>query len=103
MVGLSLRRLWTIYKRTALAQGTGARKRDLSLSQLAFYTGARGVLRVLDHMIAEGDCEGLHKVIQRHRRQPARRRPLATLDRPPLRAHQPAYHAAARRLPKNAR
>src|SRR5438270_5112834 len=34
-----------------------------------------------------------------HRRQPARRWPLATLDRPSWRAHQPAHHAAARRWP----
>jgi beta-glucosidase len=37
---LSLRLLWSIYKRTAIAQGTGASKRDLSVSQLAFYSGA---------------------------------------------------------------
>src|ERR1700730_563642 len=34
-----------------------------------------------------------------HRRQPTRRWPLATLDRPSLRAHQPAHHAAAHRSP----
>ena len=44
MSSLSLRRLWTIYKRTAIAQGIGAGKRDLQLSQVAFYAGARGVL-----------------------------------------------------------
>jgi alkylated DNA nucleotide flippase Atl1 len=66
-MALSLRRLWTIYKRTALAQGTGSSRRDLA--QVAFYSGARGVLRVLDHMIAGGDYEGLHRVIQRHGRQ----------------------------------
>jgi hypothetical protein len=42
---LSLRRLWIIYKRTAIRQGTGVGKRDLALSQVAFYAGARGVLR----------------------------------------------------------
>src|SRR5947207_1485309 len=31
-----------------------------------------------------------------HRRQPARRWPLATLDHPPVLAHQPAHHTAAR-------
>ena len=72
MTTLSLRRLWTIYKRTAIAQGTGAGKRELALSQLAFYSGARGVLKVLDRMIAEGDDEGLHKVIERHGRQISR-------------------------------
>lgn len=54
MTSLSLRRLWSIYKRTALAHGTGG-KRDLALLQVAFYSGARGVLKVLDHMIAGGD------------------------------------------------
>jgi hypothetical protein len=35
---LSLRRLWTIYKRTSIAHGTGG-KRDLAISHLAFYSG----------------------------------------------------------------
>jgi hypothetical protein len=65
---LSLRHLWSIYKRTTLAHGTGS-KRDLVLSQVAFYGGARGVLKVLDHMIAQGDYEGLHKAIARQGRQ----------------------------------
>jgi hypothetical protein len=68
VIALSLRRLWTIYKRTAIAQGTGVGKRDLALSQVAFYAGARGVLKVLDHMLAESDYEGLHKAIQQHGR-----------------------------------
>jgi hypothetical protein len=54
-----------IYKRTAIAQGTGADTR-LALSQVAFCAGARGALKVLDHMIAEGDYEALHKAIERH-------------------------------------
>ena len=61
-------RQWSIYKRTVIAQGSGATKRGLSLSQLAFYSGARGVLKVLDHMIAEGDYEALHNAIVRHGR-----------------------------------
>jgi hypothetical protein len=36
---------------------------------VAFYSGARGVLKVLDHMIEQGDYEALHKVIARHGRQ----------------------------------
>jgi hypothetical protein len=68
VTALSLRRLWSIYKRTAIAQGAGASKRDLALAQVAFYSGARGVLKVLDHMIAEGDYEALHKAIVRHGR-----------------------------------
>ena len=64
MTALSLRRLWSIYKRTAMTHDT-ASKRDLALSQLAFYAGARGVLKVLDHMIADGDYEGLHSAARR--------------------------------------
>jgi hypothetical protein len=68
MTAFSLRRLWNIYKRTALSHGTVS-QRDLLLSQAAFYSGARGVLKVLDHLIAEGDYEGLHRAIARHGRQ----------------------------------
>jgi hypothetical protein len=50
---LSLRRLWTIYKRNPVAHGTGG-KRDLTLWHLAFYSGARGVLTVLAHLIEWG-------------------------------------------------
>ena len=67
MATLSLRRLWTIYKRTALKQGLS--KRDLASTQLAFYSGARGVLKVLAHLIEHGDYEELHETIERHGRQ----------------------------------
>jgi len=69
VTALSLRRLWTIYKRTAIAQGIGIGKRDLALSQVAFYAGARGVLRVLDHMIAKGEDEAVQQTIKRFARQ----------------------------------
>ena len=65
---LSLRRLWTIYKRTSVAYGTVG-KRDLAISHLAFYSGARGVLTVLAHLIARGDYEELHEIIKRQGRQ----------------------------------
>jgi hypothetical protein len=55
---LSLRQLWTIYKRTSVTQGLVNSKRDLALSNVAFYSGARGGLRVLDYMIEHGDTEG---------------------------------------------
>jgi hypothetical protein len=64
---LSLRRLWIIYKRTALKQGLS--KRDLANAQLAFYSGARGVLKVLAYLIEHGDYEELHETIKRHGRQ----------------------------------
>lgn len=66
---LSLRQLWTIYKRTSVAQGLVNSKRDLALSNVAFYSGARGVLRVLDYMIEHGDTEGAVRTIQRFGRQ----------------------------------
>jgi hypothetical protein len=63
MTALSLRRLWLIYKRTTLAQGIGDSKRDLALAHIAFYSGARGVLRVLDQMLSVGDYDDLHETI----------------------------------------
>ena len=64
---LALRRLWTIYKRTAVTRGLS--KRDLVRIQLAFYSGARGVLKVLAYLIDHGDYEELHETIKRHGRQ----------------------------------
>ena len=67
MATLSLRRLWTIYKRTAVRRDLS--KRDLASIQLAFYGGARGVLKVLTYLIEHGDYEELHETIKRHGRQ----------------------------------
>jgi len=64
---LSLRSLWKIYKRTSLVAGTGG-KRDLAITQLAFYSGARGVLKVLAHLIERGEYEELHETIRQHGR-----------------------------------
>jgi hypothetical protein len=66
---LSLRALWTIYKRTSVAQGFANNKRDLALSRVAFYSGARGVLRVLDYMIEHGETDAAVRTIQRFGRQ----------------------------------
>ena len=65
---LSLRQLWTIYKRTSVVAGTGG-KRDVAITQLAFYSGARGVLKVLAHLLEHGELEELHETIRRHGRQ----------------------------------
>ena len=81
MATLSLRRLWTIYKRTAVQRGLN--KRDLASTQLAFYSGARGVLEVLAHLIEHGDYEELHETIERHGRQLERIRS----GRPQTRGH----------------
>ena len=62
---LSLRTLWTLYKRTAIAQGIGSSKGDLALAHVAFYSGARGVLRVLDHMLEHGEQEAALRTIRR--------------------------------------
>jgi hypothetical protein len=64
---LSLRSLWRIYKRTCVVTGTGS-KRDLAITQLAFYSGARGVLKVLAHLIEQGEYEELHQTIRQHGR-----------------------------------
>jgi hypothetical protein len=69
---LSLRRLWTIYKRTAVTRGLS--KLDLAGTQLAFYSGARGVLKVLAYLIDHGDYDELHETIKRHGRQIERMR-----------------------------
>jgi len=37
--------------------------------QLAFYSGARGVLKVFAYLIEHGDYEELHETINRHGRQ----------------------------------
>jgi hypothetical protein len=78
MVTLSLGRLWTVYKRTGV--GPRSRKRDLARTQLAFYSAAREVLKVLDYLIEHGDYEELHQTIERHGREIERirlRRPRA--------------------------
>jgi len=67
MATLSLRRLWTLYKRTAVDPDSS--KRDLIRTQLAFYSGARGVLKVLAYLIEHGDYEELHATIKREGRQ----------------------------------
>jgi hypothetical protein len=41
MTTLSLRRLWTIYKRILAEEGLG--RRDLIFAQAAFYAGARAL------------------------------------------------------------
>jgi len=67
MATLSLRRLWVIYKRTTLKSGLS--QRDRISTQLAFYSGARGVLRVLAYLMEHGDYEELHETIRRYGRQ----------------------------------
>jgi hypothetical protein len=42
---------------------------DLARTQLGFYSGARGVLKVLAYLIEHGDYEELHETIKRYGRQ----------------------------------
>jgi hypothetical protein len=63
----SLRRLWTMYKKLLVEDGLG--RRDQVLAQSAFYAGARGVLKVLNHLLEHGEDEELRRTIQRHARQ----------------------------------
>jgi hypothetical protein len=62
----SLRRMWTMYKRILVEDG--ASRRDQILAQGAFYSGARCVLKVLDHLAERGEVEELQRVIRRHGR-----------------------------------
>jgi hypothetical protein len=78
---LSLRRLWTIYKKILADGGMG--RRDLILAQDSFYGGARGVLKVLAYMIEQGDHDELHKTVERYGRQINR----IQGRRPPARRH----------------
>jgi hypothetical protein len=64
MVSLSFRRLWVIYKRTALQRTLTRRERQEA--QLAFYNGARGVIRVLSNLLEHGRHEELQATIRRH-------------------------------------
>ena len=66
---LSLRRLWVIYKQTAIARGFGSGWRELMLAQVAFYSGARGVLKVLDFMLEHGETDATLRTIRRFGRQ----------------------------------
>jgi hypothetical protein len=67
MVTLSLRRLWTMYKRLLAADGLG--KRDLIFAQAAFYARARATLKVLNHLLEHGEDDELRRTIQRQGRQ----------------------------------
>jgi hypothetical protein len=62
----SLRRMWTMHKKLLIEDGTS--RRDQILAQGAFYSGARCVLEVLDHLAERGDVEELQRVIRGHGR-----------------------------------
>jgi hypothetical protein len=60
--------MWVIYKKILMADGDVAR-RDLILAQTAFYSGARGVLKVLDSMMQQGKIAKMHAAIDTQARQ----------------------------------
>lgn len=62
----SLRRLWTMYKKLLVEDGLG--RRDQVLAQAAFYSGARGVLKVLGYLAERGETDELERVVRRHAR-----------------------------------
>ena len=62
----SLRKMWTLYKHLLVEDGFG--RRDQVVAQAAFYSGARCVLKVMDHLVEGGDVDELHRLIRRHGR-----------------------------------
>jgi hypothetical protein len=62
----SLRRLWSMYKKLLIEDGVS--RRDQVLAQGAFYSGARCILKVLDHLVEAGDVDELQRVVRRHGR-----------------------------------
>lgn len=67
MSRLALRPLWSIYKETLIEHGV-RHKRDFRLAHVSFYEGAYTVVRLLDHMIKQGNLDQVHKTIQDHAR-----------------------------------
>jgi hypothetical protein len=59
----SLRRMWTMYQNLLVEDGMS--RRDQVLAQSAFYGGARGVLKVLNHLLEHGQDDELRSTIQR--------------------------------------
>jgi hypothetical protein len=64
----SLRQLWKMYK-ALLARDEDVTRRDLTLAQNAFYSGARAILKIQAYLIEQGRYDDLHAMIERHGRQ----------------------------------
>ena len=56
-----------MYKKLLL-EGGGLSRREQVLAHAAFYTGARGVLKVLGYLAERGDMDELERVVRRHAR-----------------------------------
>jgi hypothetical protein len=63
----SLRRLWSMYKELLVADGIS--RREQVLAQGAFYSGARAIFKVLNHLLEHGQDDELRRTIQPHGRQ----------------------------------
>lgn len=81
----TIRRMWTLYKRTVLQEGLGiTRRNDVQvLAQNAFYLGAQSTLQALALLLEHGDYDEAHRYIERHGRQTAAMRGV----RPKARRH----------------
>ena len=64
----SLRMLWKLYK-ALLARDEDLTRRDLTLAQDSFYSGARAILKVQAYLIEHGRYDELHTIVQKHGRQ----------------------------------
>jgi hypothetical protein len=64
----SLRHLWTMCEKL-LASEEDIDRRDRVLAQSAFYTGARGILKVQSYLLERGRYDELHAMIENHGRQ----------------------------------
>jgi hypothetical protein len=67
MTALSLRRLWTMYKKLLIEDRLS--RRDQVLAQASFYAGARSTLKVLAYLLKHGEDEELRRTVERHGRQ----------------------------------
>ena len=52
-----------------MRRGFSSSKRELAHAHVAFYSGARGVLKVLDYMLEHGEQETALRTIRRFGRQ----------------------------------
>lgn len=55
----SPRKMWTLYKHMLIEDGFD--RRDQLVAQAVFYSGARCVLKVMDHLVDGGEVDQLHR------------------------------------------
>lgn len=67
----TIRRAWSLYKRTVLQEGLGLTRRDhvQVVVQHAFYCGAHSMLQGLATLLQHGDVEEAHRFIAREGRR----------------------------------